>query len=169
MYRVPIPKNEPILNYAPGSPERVELEKALTKLKSQTLEIPMIINGEEITTDTKIEIHSPHKRSQLLGYYCQGREKEVAMAVDAAVEAQKTWSHMPWEQRSAIFLKAADLIAGPYRHVINAATMLAHSKTIFQAEIDAVCELVDFWRFNCYFAQQIYDIQPDSAPQLESN
>jgi len=166
MYRVPIPKNEPILNYAPGSPERVELEKALTKLKSQTLEIPMIINGEEITTDTKIEIHSPHKRSQLLGYYCQGREKEVAMAVDAAVEAQKTWSHMPWEQRSAIFLKAADLIAGPYRHVINAATMLAHSKTIFQAEIDAVCELVDFWRFNCYFAQQIYDIQPDSAPQI---
>jgi len=166
MFRVPIPQNEPILNYAPGSPERAQLEKALKELKRQTLEIPMVINGEEVKTDTKIEIRSPHKHSQLLGYYYQGGEKEVAMAVESAVEAQKTWAHMPWEQRSAIFLKAAELIAGPYRHMINAATMLAHSKTIFQAEIDAVCELVDFYRFNCYFAQQIYDIQPDDAPQI---
>jgi len=166
MYRVPIPKNEPVLNYAPGSPERAKLEEALAELKSQKLEIPMIINGEEIRPDTKIDIRSPHKHSQLLGYYHQGGKKEVAMAVESAVEAQKTWAHMPWEHRAAIFLKAADLIAGPYRHIINAATMLAHSKTVFQAEIDAVCELVDFWRFNCYFAQQIYDIQPSSAPQI---
>jgi len=166
MYRVPVPQNEPILSYAPRSPERAELEKALTELKAQTLEIPMVINGEEVKTDTKIEIRSPHKHSQLLGYYYQGGEKEVQRAVESAVEAQKTWAHMPWEQRSAIFLKAADLIAGPYRHMINAATMLAHSKTIFQAEIDAVCELVDFYRFNCYFAQQIYNIQPDNAPHI---
>lgn len=166
MYHVPIPKNEPVLNYAPGSPERAELEKALAELKSQRLEIPMVINGEEVRTDAKVEIRSPHKHSQLLGHYSQGGESEVAMAVEAAVEAQKTWAHTPWEQRAAIFLKAADLIAGPYRHIFNAASMLAHSKTIYQAEIDAVCELVDFWRFNCYFAQQIYDIQPNNAPNI---
>jgi 1-pyrroline-5-carboxylate dehydrogenase len=163
MYRIPDPGNEPILNYAPGSPERADLEKALAELKSRKLEIPMVINGEEVRTDTKIEIRSPHKHSQLLGHYYQGNESEVAMAVEATIEAQKTWAHTPWEQRAAIFLKAADLIAGPYRHIFNAASMLAHSKTIFQAEIDAVCELVDFLRFNCNFAQQIYDIQPNNA------
>jgi 1-pyrroline-5-carboxylate dehydrogenase len=130
------------------------------------LEIPLIINGEEVKTAAKVEIRSPHKHSQVLGYYYQGGEKEVAMAVESAVEAQKTWAHTPWEQRAAIFLKAAELIAGPYRHIMNAATMLAHSKTIYQAEIDAVCELVDFYRFNCHFAQQIYDIQPANAPQI---
>ena len=166
MYRVPVPGNEPVLNYAPGSPERAELEKALAELKSQKLEIPMVINGKEVQTDAKVEIRSPHKHSQLLGHYFQGGESEVAMAVETAVEAQKTWAHTPWEQRAAIFLKAADLIAGPYRHIFNAASMLAHSKTIFQAEIDAVCELVDFWRFNCNFAQQIYDIQPINAPNI---
>jgi 1-pyrroline-5-carboxylate dehydrogenase len=166
MFRVPVPKNEPVLSYAPGTPERDELVKALAELKSQTLDIPMFIDGEEVRTGTKVEIRSPHKHSQLLGYYHQGGEKEVARAVEAAVEAQKSWAHTPWEQRAAIFLKAAELLAGPYRHIMNAATMLAHSKTIFQAEIDGVCELVDFWRFNCHFAQQIYDIQPTNAPQI---
>ncbi len=166
MYRVPCPKNEPILNYAPGSPERAKLDQALAELKSQTLQIPMIINGEEVRPDTKIEIRSPHDHSRILGYYHQGGAEEVALAVESAIEVQKTWAHMPWEQRSAIFLKAADLLTGPYRHLINAATMLAHSKTIYQAEIDAVCELADFWRFNCFFAQQIMDIQPLSAPTI---
>lgn len=165
-YRVPTPTNEPILDYAPASPERAKLEEALKLLKSQQIEIPMVIGGNEIRTDTKIEVKCPHKLSHTLGCYYQGGEEEVAMAVEAALEAQKTWSHLPWEQRSAIFLKAADLLAGPYRGIMNAATMLAHSKNIYQSEIDAVCELVDFFRFNVYFAQQIYDIQPLSAPGI---
>ncbi|MEW5994902.1 MAG: L-glutamate gamma-semialdehyde dehydrogenase [Candidatus Zixiibacteriota bacterium] len=166
MYRVPTPNNEPVRSYAPGTSDRAELEKALKELKKQQFDIPMVIGGEEIRTDAKIEIRSPHRHPQVLGQYHQGTEKEVALAVEAALEAQKTWAHTPWEQRAAVFLKAADLLAGPYRHIMNAATMLAHSKTIFQAEIDGVCELVDFWRFNCYFAQQIYDIQPTNAPQV---
>lgn len=165
-YRVPTPTNEPIMDYAPGSVERAKLEDALKLLKSRQIEIPMVIGGNEIRTDTKIEIKCPHNLSHTLGYYYQGGEDEVTMAVEAALEAQKTWSLLPWEQRSAIFLKAADLLAGPYRYIVNAATMLAHSKNIFQAEVDAVCELVDFFRFNVYFAQQIYDIQPLSAPGI---
>ncbi len=166
MYRVPTPTNEPVKSYAPGSADRAELEKALKQLKSHAIDIPMFINGEEVGAAAKIEIRSPHKHALVLGRYAQGGADEVAMAVEAATEAQKTWAHTPWEQRAAIFLRAADLLAGPYRHLMNAATMLAHSKTIYQAEIDAVCELVDFWRFNCHFAQQIYDIQPMNAPQI---
>ena len=162
-FRVPTPTNEPVLNFAPGSPERAKLEDALKLLKSQQIEIPMVIGGSEVKTDTKIEIKCPHNLSHTLGYYYQGGAEEVATAVEAALEAQKTWSLLPWEQRAAIFLKAADLLAGPYRYIMNAAAMLAHSKNIYQAEIDAVCELVDFLRFNVYFAQQIYDIQPLSA------
>ncbi|RKX26260.1 MAG: 1-pyrroline-5-carboxylate dehydrogenase [Candidatus Zixiibacteriota bacterium] len=164
MYRVPIPKNEPILDYAPGSSERAEIEKALKELKANPIEIPMVIDGKEITTGNKIKITAPHDHNLVLGYYHQGGETEVRMAVEAAMEAQKIWSFMPWEQRSAVFLKAADLLAGPYRYLINAATMLAHSKTVFQAEIDAVCELADFFRFNCHYGQQIADIQPENAP-----
>ncbi|MEA3297051.1 MAG: L-glutamate gamma-semialdehyde dehydrogenase [candidate division Zixibacteria bacterium] len=163
MYRVPSPKNEPVLNYAPGSPERVELQKALADLKANPLEIPMVINGREVTTDKKIEITAPHNHDLKLGYYYQGGEREVAAAVEAAVEAQKSWEFVPWEHRAAIFLKAADLLAGPYRNTINGATMLAHSKNIFQAEIDAACELIDFFRFNAYYMQQIYEIQPESS------
>jgi 1-pyrroline-5-carboxylate dehydrogenase len=162
-YRVPTPTNEPILNYAPGSPERKGVEKALAELKGKQIEIPMIIDGEEVKTDHKVEIHCPHNLKHVLGYYYQGGEKEVKMAVDAALEAQKTWSLMPWEQRSAVFLRAADLLSTKYRFVMNAATMLAHSKNIFQAEIDAVAELTDFLRFGTYCVQEIYDIQPLSA------
>ena len=159
-YRVPVPTNEPILNYAPGSPERKAVEKALADLKSKQIEIPMIIDGKEVKTDKKVEIRSPHNLSHVLGYYYQGGEKEVKMAVDSALEAQKTWSLMPWEQRSAVFLRAADLLSTKYRYIMNAATMLAHSKNIFQAEIDAVAELADFLRFGTHCVQEIYDIQP---------
>lgn len=166
IYSVPIPDNEPILSYAPDSPERAALDIELAQLKSAPVEIPMYINGKEVRTGTKIEITSPHNHKLKLGYYHQGGEAEVKAAVDAALEAQKSWSLVPWEHRAAIFLKAAELIAGPYRHKINAATMLAHSKNVFQAEIDAVCELVDFLRFNAYYMQQIYEIQPESAPMI---
>ncbi len=165
-YRVPAPKNEPVLNYAPGSPERTAIQKALAELKAKPIEIPMYIGGKEVRTGTKIEIRSPHNLKQVLGYYYQGGETEVRAAVEASVEASKSWSMLPWEHRAAIFLKAADLIAGPYRYVMNGAAMLAHSKNIYQAEIDAVCELVDFLRFNAWFMQQIYDIQPASAPTI---
>ena len=166
MYRVPLPKNEPILDYAPGSSERKQLEAALKQLKANPVEIPLVIGGQEITTDKKIKITAPHDHSLVLGHYYQGGEKEVKMAVAAALEAQKSWQFLPWEQRAAIFLRAAELLAGKYRHLMNAATMLAHSKTIFQAEIDAVCELVDFYRYNVHYAQQIMDIQPGNAPGI---
>ncbi|MFQ5454320.1 MAG: aldehyde dehydrogenase family protein, partial [Candidatus Zixiibacteriota bacterium] len=166
IYQVPYPKNEPILDYSPGSTERTKLKKALADLKANPLEIPMVINGKEVKTGKKIEISAPHNHQMKLGFYYQGSEQEVRQAVDTALQAQKSWEHFPWEQRVAIFLKAADLLSGPYRHIMNAATMLAHSKNIFQAEIDAVCELVDFFRFNAYYMQQIYKIQPDSSPAI---
>lgn len=166
IFRVPLPKNEPVRDYAAGSKDRAELEKALAELKANPVEIPMVINGQEIKTDKKVDIFSPHDLSLKLGFYYQGTQADVKTAVDAALEAQNGWEHTPWEHRAAIFLKAADLLAGPYRHKMNAATMLAHSKNIFQAEIDAVCELVDFFRFNAYYMQQIYENQPDSAPGI---
>ena len=163
IFRVPLPKNEPILNYAPGSAERALLEKELAHLKANPFEIPLVIGGADVTTGKKVDIFCPHNLKQKLGFYYQGSDVEVKKAVECALEAQKSWEHMPWEHRAAIFLKAAELLAGPHRHKMNAATMLAHSKNIYQAEIDAVCELVDFWRFNAYYMQQIYEIQPNNA------
>ncbi|RKX24392.1 MAG: 1-pyrroline-5-carboxylate dehydrogenase [Candidatus Zixiibacteriota bacterium] len=163
-FNVPVPTNEPVRDYEPGSADRAALVKALAELKANPIEIPIVIDGKDVTTGNKIEIRSPHNLKMVLGHYHQGGEAEVKQAVDTALEAQLTWAHMPWEHRAAIFLKAADLLAGPYRHIMNAATMLAHSKTIYQAEIDAVCELVDFWRYNAYYMQQIYQVQPSSAP-----
>ena len=163
IFRVPFPKNEPVRDYAPGSADRAGIEKAIAELKATQLEIPTVINGEEIKTGKKVEIRAPHNHNLLLGHYYQAGETEVRQAVESALEAQKTWALMPWEHRASIFLKAADLLSGPYRYLVNAATMLAHSKTVFQAEIDAVCELVDFWRFNVHYMQQIYEIQPDSS------
>jgi 1-pyrroline-5-carboxylate dehydrogenase len=163
-FRIPAPKNEPVLNYAPGSPERAALLKALEELKSKPIEIPMYINGKEVRTGTKVEIRSPHNHKLLLATYWQGGEAEVQSAVQASLDAANTWSVLPWEHRAAIFLRAADLMTGPYRAIMNASAMLAHSKNIYQAEIDAVCELADFFRFNAYYMQQIYDIQPASAP-----
>ena len=161
-YRIPTPQNEPVHDYAPGSADRAALDLALADLAQNPIDIPMLIGGRAVTTGRTITIRSPHNHKLVLGRYHQGGQVEIKAAVAAALKAQKTWAQVPWEHRAAIFLKAAELLAGPYRHYVNAATMLAHSKNIFQAEIDAVCELVDFWRFNAHFMQQIYDIQPQN-------
>ena len=160
---VPKAYNEPVLSYKPGSPERAEIKAMLAKMKSEEIEIPMFIGGKPVTTDEKVAIHPPHELKHTLGYYYQGDASHVAMAIEAALEARKTWHNMPWEQRAAIFLRVADLISGPYRAKINAATMLAQSKTVFQAEIDAACELADFFRFNVQYMTEIYSQQPNSS------
>jgi len=163
IYRIPTPKNEPVLSYAPGTPERDTLKKTIEDLKSRTLEVPMIIGGKEVKTKDTVRMTLPHDHGHELGHYYRGGKKEIEMAVKAALDAREKWIELPWEQRAAIFLKAADLLAGPYRALVNASTMLAHSKNVFQAEIDAVCELADFFRFNAYYMQEIYHMQPDSA------
>ncbi|MEE8404712.1 MAG: L-glutamate gamma-semialdehyde dehydrogenase [candidate division Zixibacteria bacterium] len=162
-FSVPYPKNEPILDYAPGSSEYNELQKALAKLKNSKIEVTSVIGGKVIKGGKKVDITAPHNHKLLLGHYYKGTEETIHQSIKVTVAAQKDWSEFPWEHRASIFLKAADLLAGPYRHQMNAATMLAHSKTIFQAEIDAVCELVDFWRFNAFYMQQIYEMQPESS------
>jgi 1-pyrroline-5-carboxylate dehydrogenase len=165
-YRIPQSLNEPIYSYAPGSPEREKLKTALNELKSKQIEVPLVIDGKEIRTDKKVKITAPHDHNLVLGYAYHGSRKELQVAIDSALKARKSWSAMPVEQRVAIFLKAADLLAGPYRYIMNAATMLAHSKNPFQAEIDAVCELADFFRFNAYYMQMISDIQPINPDPL---
>jgi 1-pyrroline-5-carboxylate dehydrogenase len=165
-FRVPIPKNEPIYSYAPGTSDREKLGQALKRLKGMKIEVPMIIGGKEVKTKDKVDMTTPHDHGFVLGHYYKGGKKEVEDAVKAALEAKASWEAMDWADRASIFLRAADLIAGKYRYELNAATMLAHDKNIFQAEIDAVCELVDFWRYNVYFAEQIYDQQPDNQPLM---
>jgi 1-pyrroline-5-carboxylate dehydrogenase len=165
-YRIPRPVNEPVYSYAPGSPERKKLKAALDELKSKQVEVPLVIDGKEVRTDKKVKITAPHDHSLVLGHAYHGGKEEIQSGIDSALKAQKTWAAMPAGQRVAIFLKAADLLAGPYRYVMNAATMLAHSKSAFQAEIDAVCELVDFFRFNAYYMQMIADIQPINPDPL---
>jgi len=165
-YRIQQPVNEPVYHYAPGSPEREKLKTALNELKSKQIEVPLVIDGKEIRTDKKVKMTAPHDHNLILGYAYHAGKKEVQLAIDSALNAQKMWSSMPAEQRVAVFLKAADLLAGPYRYIMNAATMLAHSKNAFQAEIDAVCELVDFFRFNAYYMQMISDIQPINPDPL---
>ncbi len=165
-FRIPYPLNEPVYDYAPGSPERKKLDAAISDLKSQVVDIPMVINGEEIRVGDPIRILSPHNHNLELGKCYQGGAEQVEAAVKAAMDAKKMWAAMPAWERASVFLKAADLLAGPYRYKMNAATMLTHSKNIFQAEIDSVCELVDFFRFNAYYMQTIYDQQPGNAPML---
>ncbi len=162
-YKVPIAKNEPILSYAPGTKERKELKAELEKLRSVEVDIPMYIGGKEVKTDKKVRICPPHDINHTLGYYYQGGEEEVKQAIDAALAAKPAWENLSWEHRAAIFLKIADLISGPYRAKINAATMLGQSKNAFQAEIDAACELADFFRFNVQYMTEIYNDQPESA------
>nr|WP_321453387.1 L-glutamate gamma-semialdehyde dehydrogenase [uncultured Carboxylicivirga sp.] len=163
IFNVPKAINEPVKSYAPGTPEREELKKQVELLRSQELDIPMIIGGQEIRTDNKQRIHPPHDIKHTLGYYHQGDETHVHMAIDAALKARKQWAELSWEHRASIFLKAADLLAGPYRQVLNAATMLGQSKNAFQAEIDAACELADFLRFNVQYMTEIYADQPISS------
>lgn len=163
IYKVPVAVNEPILNYAPKSKEREELKKALAEGRSKVIDIPMIIGGKEIRTDKKGKLNPPHDHTHLLANYSIGDASHVNMAIDAAMKAKHDWSVMEWEQRLAIFLKAAELLAGPYRAKINAATMLGQSKNAFQAEIDSACEMIDFLRFNVQYAYEIYNQQPVSS------
>lgn len=162
-YEVPAPQNENVKNYLPESKERAELKKALTEARSKRMDIPMIIGGKEIRTENKVKITPPHDIHHTLGYYHKGDSSHVTMAIDAALNAREKWEQMSWEQRASVFLKAAELIAGPYRAKLNAATMLGQSKNVFQAEIDASCETIDFLRFNTHWMQRIYSLQPRSA------
>ncbi|GIV35066.1 MAG: 1-pyrroline-5-carboxylate dehydrogenase [Chitinophagales bacterium] len=160
--RTPPSINEAVKDYAPGSSERVELKDALKKARAKVAEIPMVIDGKRVKTARKINIYPPHERRHKLGFYYQGSKQHVIAAIDAALKARHVWEHTPWDQRAAIFLRAADLLTTKYRAAMNAATMLGQSKNVHQAEIDAVCELADFFRFNVHFMQQIYAEQPYS-------
>ena len=163
VFQVPVPVNEPVLSYGPGTAERKNLQKTYAELKSVTVDIPMYIGDKEVTTDDKVPMHPPHDKNHLLGYFNRGTSQHVTEAINAALEARKKWANLPWEHRAAIFLKAADLVSGPYRSKINAATMLAQSKNAYQAEIDAACEFADFLRFNVQYMVDIYEQQPESA------
>ncbi len=160
----PYPENEAILDYAPGSEARRKLKEALTELSAKRIEIPLIIGGQRITTDDMGQVVMPHDHGHVLADYHKASAREVRQAIDAALDARKIWQSMRWEERCAIFLKAAELLARTYRYLINAGSMLSTSKNVFQAEIDAACELIDFLRFNVFFAEQIYREQPRSAP-----
>lgn len=163
--KVPMPVNEPVYNYAPGSPERAKLKAALAELSAKKIEIPLIIGGKEIRTGRMGQVVMPHDHKHVLAEYHIAGEAEIRMAIDAAMEAKKEWEALRWEERAAIFLKAAELLSGKYRYVMNAASMLSTSKSAYQAEIDAACELIDFLRFNVYYAQQIYSEQPLYSPK----
>ncbi len=163
LFHIPEPVNERILTYIPGSSEREELKNAIKVFRSKTIDIPMFIDGQEIKSDKKVRIHPPHDIDHTLGYYFEGNKEHVNLAIEAALKAKNDWMEMPWTARAAIFLKAADLLAGPYRAKINAATVLGQSKNVHQAEIDSACELIDFFRFNVKFMEQIYDMQPNSV------
>lgn len=163
--RVPTPTNEAILSYAPGSPERQSLKAKIRELENQEIEIPLLIGGKEVKTGKLARCVKPHQHQHTLAQYHQADAQCVADAAKAAKEAARDWARMPWEERASIFLKAAELLAGPYRDTLNASTMLGQSKNVFQAEIDAACELIDFFRFNALYAQEIYQEQPQISPR----
>lgn len=167
-YSLPLPINEPILNYAPNSAERLRLKEVLLELKSETIDVPMYIGAKEVKTNNRIAIRPPHEKKHILGYFHAGEARHVKMAIDAALAAKAGWEAMPWESRAAIFLKAADLIATKYRPYMNGTTMLGQSKTVFQAEIDSACELIDFLRFNVHFLSEIQQQQPISSPGIHN-
>ena len=158
--KTPTPQNEPVKAYAPGTEETQSLKSKIQELKSNTVDIPMYIGGEHVYTDQKVTMHPPHERNHNLGTYNKGTADHVNQAIDAALAAKESWSNMPWEARAAVFLKAADLLAGPFRDKMNAATMLAQSKNAMQAEIDAACEMIDFFKFNVQYMSEIYAQQP---------
>ncbi len=165
-FEVPLATNEPVFQYAPGSPEREAVKREIARQKANPMDIPMTIGGQPIRTDQQVPIHPPHELSHTLGHYHLGGKAHVQMAIEAAMTAKPAWENMPWQERAAIFLKAADLLSGPYRARMNAATMLGQSKNVFQAEIDCVAELADFFRFNVQYMTEIYAEQPDSAPGI---
>lgn len=167
-FNYPMPVNEPVLSYAPGSYEKIALKKAIADLKKKTLDIPMYIGGKAVRTGKKQSIHPPHEIKHVLGHFHMGTKQHVDLAINTALKVRESWSEMSWEARAHIFLKAADLLATKYRFEMNAATMLGQSKNAFQAEIDAACELIDFLRFNVHFLSQIYQQQPISAPGIHN-
>ena len=166
LFRTRLPDNEPVLGFAPGSSERHELQKTIRRIGSRTIEIPVLIGGKRVKTGSFGDCRCPHDHAHLLARYHKAGKKEVAAAIEAAAKAWPEWSRMDWHDRAAIFLRAAELLAGPYRSILNAATMLGQSKTCHQAEIDAACELIDFFRFNVRYMQQIYAEQPESGPGM---
>jgi 1-pyrroline-5-carboxylate dehydrogenase len=167
IYKVPVPVNEPVKAYAPNSAERANLLAKYKEMYNQNqIDVPMYIGDKEVRTNDKRKMSPPHDHKHVLGFYNHGEAKHVTDAINAALAARQAWADLPWEHRAAIFLKAADLLAGPYRDKMNAATMLAQSKNSMQAEIDAACELIDFFRFNVAYAQQIYHDQPGSNPGM---
>ena len=164
IFQLPKPVNEPILSYAPGTSQRAALKQAIAEAKATVRDIPMVIGGQEVRTGNTKQVNPPHEHAHVLANFHQGDAGHVEQAITAALNAKKDWENLSWDQRAAIFLKAADLLAGPYRARINAATMLGQSKNAFQAEIDSACELIDFLRFNASFAEQIYTGQTQSSP-----
>ncbi|NBG66633.1 L-glutamate gamma-semialdehyde dehydrogenase [Acidiluteibacter ferrifornacis] len=164
IFKTPIATNEPILNYAPGSAERKELQDTVAKMKATPVDVPMYIGGKEVRTGNTVSMHPPYDHQHNLGHFHKGDGSHVKMAIDAALAAKESWANTSWEHRASVFLKAAELIAGPYRAKLNGATMLAQSKNAFQAEIDSACEIIDFFRYNVQFMRQIYTEQPESGP-----
>lgn len=162
-FNIPAPVNEPIKNYAPGSPERKELQEVLKHLRSQELDIPMYIGGKEVRSNNTARLAPPHDHKHTLGHFHKSDKTHIKQAIDAALAAKKDWENLDWEHRASIFLKAAELIAGPYRAKLNAATMLGQSKSVYQAEIDSACEIIDFLRFNVQYMTEIYKQQPVSV------
>lgn len=163
IFNPPMAVNEPVKSYAPGSAEREELQRTVAEMRAQEVDIPMFIGGKEVRSGKTQSMHPPYDHKHLLGHFHKGDASHVKQAIEAALEAKQAWTDMPWEQRASIFLKAAELIAGPYRQKLNAATMLAQSKNAFQAEIDSSCELIDFFRFNVEYMAQLYNEQPESS------
>jgi len=167
-FNYPLPQNEPVLNYAPGSSERDILKKTLAELKNQSMDIPMYIGAEEVRSGKKQAIHPPHEIAHTLGYFHAGDESHVKQAIKAAMNARTDWAKLSWENRANIFIRAADLIAGKYRSYMNGTTMLGQSKNAYQAEIDSACELIDFLRFNVHYLSDIYRQQPISSPGMHN-
>jgi len=166
IYKVPVPQNEPVKSYAANSPERKEVQAMLKHLRSQELDIPMYIGSQEVRSGNKIRLAPPHNHQHTLGYFHKSDKTHVQQAIGAALVAKEQWANLSWEHRASIFLKAADLIAGPFRAKLNAATMLGQSKNAFQAEIDSACEIIDFLRYNVKYMTEIYAEQPESAPGM---
>jgi len=163
-FKVPVAHNEPVKHYAPGSPERAEIKRKLAEMRKEVRDIPMFIGGKEVRSKQQIELRPPHDHKHLLGQFHKGEKTHVTQAIKAALDVRENWAKMSWEHRASIFLKAAELIAGPYRAELNAATMLGQSKSVYQAEIDSACEIIDFLRFNVQFMTEIYAMQPQSSP-----
>jgi 1-pyrroline-5-carboxylate dehydrogenase len=167
-FSYPLPANEPILQYAPGSKERKALQDTLALLKKKPIDVPMYIGSKQVRTNNKVDIRPPHEKDFVLGQFNAGNKTHVEQAIEAALKAKESWANMPWEDRAHIFLKAADLIATKYRYHMNGTTMLGQSKNAYQAEIDSACEIIDFLRFNVHYLSEIYKQQPANAPGMHN-